>query len=420
MPLVDGKNLSPDEAIHLGLCPECGAPVTPGTAISHARSHWNPDTLAPSSEARRRYDLLAQFVQWGSTKRESTQRSQFPVSAKSPETSFDTSRPFWIDPVIAAALLTQGLGLLFSEQHFLGWPAWMFGAAFSVIGVGWLWYHRSARRAASTLCRVPNTWTLTTSAIVVIAMIVTGYDACDRHYGVAPSRDTVAGNIPTKSQLQSNGVGQAPLNSRQSAQTPVPAAVVTVVRTVQAPCPSAAPTPHQTQVLSLQQNTILAAAFAKASAIIQPPQVNEKNGRLSLPSGLPCEVTITSSKENTEFRNMVRNIAEKAGCVELLSFEERPTASPSRPSLDADLIATPTPTAMPVAEFVPYIVVRASNEGRNGHGNWPEVLQAGDVIMQAFREMGLDARRSRKLVPPNDINTNVVYIELGNIAPWKN
>ena len=63
MPLVNGKDISPDEAILLGLCPECGAMVTPRTALSHARSHWNPETLDPAGEARRRYNLLAEFAQ---------------------------------------------------------------------------------------------------------------------------------------------------------------------------------------------------------------------------------------------------------------------------------------------------------------------------------------------------------------------
>jgi hypothetical protein len=62
MPFVNGKQISPDAAIHLGHCPECGAPITPRNALSHARSHWNPESLAVPSEARRRYDLLAEFA----------------------------------------------------------------------------------------------------------------------------------------------------------------------------------------------------------------------------------------------------------------------------------------------------------------------------------------------------------------------
>src|ERR1700686_5265709 len=62
MPLVDGRDISPDEAIHRGLCPECAAAITPRTALTHARSHWNPDRPDLSEEARRRLNLLAEFA----------------------------------------------------------------------------------------------------------------------------------------------------------------------------------------------------------------------------------------------------------------------------------------------------------------------------------------------------------------------
>jgi hypothetical protein len=61
MPIVDGRTISPDEAIHLGLCPECAVQITPRTAINHARSHWNPERPDLSGEARRRFDLLREF-----------------------------------------------------------------------------------------------------------------------------------------------------------------------------------------------------------------------------------------------------------------------------------------------------------------------------------------------------------------------
>ena len=40
MPIVDGQSVSPDEAIHRGLCPECGASLNVGTARNHAEGHW--------------------------------------------------------------------------------------------------------------------------------------------------------------------------------------------------------------------------------------------------------------------------------------------------------------------------------------------------------------------------------------------
>jgi hypothetical protein len=60
MPIVDGKDISPDEAIHRGLCPECGVPLTPKSALSHALGHWDRPNLSP--EGRRRYDLVLEFI----------------------------------------------------------------------------------------------------------------------------------------------------------------------------------------------------------------------------------------------------------------------------------------------------------------------------------------------------------------------
>ncbi|SRR5216683_1540620 len=64
MPNVDGKSLSPDEAMLLGLCPECGAPLIPRTARAHAESHWgaDPDAVRLSEEGRRRFKLILDFV----------------------------------------------------------------------------------------------------------------------------------------------------------------------------------------------------------------------------------------------------------------------------------------------------------------------------------------------------------------------
>ena len=94
-----------------------------------------------------------------------------PISSDPPSTH-DT-RPFWIDPIIGGILLAQGLNLLFAQQQLWGLPSWLFGAVLSTAGFGWLWYHRSQRAAMMADRRVPNAWAL---ALIVVAMIVTGYD----------------------------------------------------------------------------------------------------------------------------------------------------------------------------------------------------------------------------------------------------
>lgn len=65
MPNIDGKDVSPDEAMLLGRCPECGQPLIPKTARAHASDHWfgrDPNDPWLSEEARRRYKLIIDFA----------------------------------------------------------------------------------------------------------------------------------------------------------------------------------------------------------------------------------------------------------------------------------------------------------------------------------------------------------------------
>ena len=65
MPNIDGKDVSPDEAMLLGRCPECAQPLIPKTARAHASDHWfgmDPNDPWLSEEARRRYKLIIDFA----------------------------------------------------------------------------------------------------------------------------------------------------------------------------------------------------------------------------------------------------------------------------------------------------------------------------------------------------------------------
>jgi hypothetical protein len=65
MPIIDGKDVSPDEALLLGRCPECGQPLIPKTARAHASDHFfgrDPNDPWLSEEARRRYKLVIDFA----------------------------------------------------------------------------------------------------------------------------------------------------------------------------------------------------------------------------------------------------------------------------------------------------------------------------------------------------------------------
>jgi hypothetical protein len=60
MPLVDGKELTPDEAIADGLCPECAAPLDEESAQAHMEMHYVTAAhgQAPNIEANRRAELV--------------------------------------------------------------------------------------------------------------------------------------------------------------------------------------------------------------------------------------------------------------------------------------------------------------------------------------------------------------------------
>jgi hypothetical protein len=66
MPIVNGRNISGDEALSLGRCPECGELLERDTARSHAENHWfssNPNDPKLSEEAQRRFKLILDFAQ---------------------------------------------------------------------------------------------------------------------------------------------------------------------------------------------------------------------------------------------------------------------------------------------------------------------------------------------------------------------
>ena len=64
MPLVEGKDMTPADAIAAGLCPECGQDLKLSNPIAHRKSHWK--TMPPldrrGDEARARMALLDKFI----------------------------------------------------------------------------------------------------------------------------------------------------------------------------------------------------------------------------------------------------------------------------------------------------------------------------------------------------------------------
>jgi hypothetical protein len=118
-------------------------------------------------------------------------------------TDHDT-RPFWIDPIIGAILMAQGLSLLFSNQNYVGLPGWIYGIVLFAAGTVWLWYHRSERFAVKAHMAA-SYWGL---ALIAIAMLLTMYDVYDRHFSV-PIPDFARYSNAAK------GAARLPLNDLQ-------------------------------------------------------------------------------------------------------------------------------------------------------------------------------------------------------------
>jgi hypothetical protein len=64
MPLIDGKLVSPDDAMKAGRCPECGADLRVVNPIAHRRSHWQrmPNADRLGEEGLRRMAMFDEFI----------------------------------------------------------------------------------------------------------------------------------------------------------------------------------------------------------------------------------------------------------------------------------------------------------------------------------------------------------------------
>lgn len=64
MPIVQGKIITPDEAMAMNLCPECGVDLTTVNPIAHRNSHWltQPKLDRRGAEALRRRTMLDDFI----------------------------------------------------------------------------------------------------------------------------------------------------------------------------------------------------------------------------------------------------------------------------------------------------------------------------------------------------------------------
>lgn len=64
MPLVDGKLMTPEEAIAAHRCPECGRDLKTTNAIAERNAHWRvrPNNDADGKEGLRRMKMLDDYI----------------------------------------------------------------------------------------------------------------------------------------------------------------------------------------------------------------------------------------------------------------------------------------------------------------------------------------------------------------------
>jgi len=64
MPLFENEDISADDALAKGLCPECGADLKTENPIAHLNTHWKAPMPYDSrgNEPRRRQAMLQKFI----------------------------------------------------------------------------------------------------------------------------------------------------------------------------------------------------------------------------------------------------------------------------------------------------------------------------------------------------------------------
>ena len=186
MPNIDGKDVSPDEAMLLGRCPECGQPLIPKTARAHASAHWfgrDPNDPWLSEEARRRYKLIIDFVAARYDPSAATQKpEQSDPNGKRLALSepFDT-RAYWIDQLIAAGIV--GVGVDLRHDHPIA------GYVAMAVGFVWLAYLRWEHKPMAPRLRTSNFLPVT---VLFLATVVVGYDIYDRQNAAPVSQPKIS------------------------------------------------------------------------------------------------------------------------------------------------------------------------------------------------------------------------------------
>ena len=149
MPIVDGRNISPDEAMRRRLCPECGAPLsTAQTARGHAQDHWGAGRGFLSAEGQRRRDMLLHFADVFAD------RTDDEIATLAPTNNFSV--------ITFSELVGFMFALPAGDALYRGDPVSsrmivfaVIGLSFVLLGPNWPWLKsRLPRRFAASITRV--------------------------------------------------------------------------------------------------------------------------------------------------------------------------------------------------------------------------------------------------------------------------
>ena len=127
----------------------------------------DPDAGRPSVEARRRFNLILDFVH-------NRTEQQPPI----PEAPDHDTRAFWIDQILAGIVASAGIAIF--PDH----PIW--GSILLFSGLGWLLYLRSGGSVARISLRVPNAVAI---FIIILAIVLMSYDIYNREQFVSDGDD---------------------------------------------------------------------------------------------------------------------------------------------------------------------------------------------------------------------------------------
>jgi hypothetical protein len=397
MPNVDGKLLSPDEAIGRGLCPECGVRLDPGTAPHHAQGHWgtDPNSSRLSDEGRQRFNLILEFAgrlrPMPREDRWREWRELFPEWHR--WTVFDEVYALVRYCVYTAggAALLVAYGSLKNHPTLLHVMLGAVGALLAVALIKLIQVHRHKLLPRADIqaakLKMPPRWIIFAIVVVIIAWL-------PLVLSWLPAQSVlIRGRLPSR--------GPVPSPAHLSAAAPIKIAASSVPESHQ---------PTAEQVLDFIEG------FSALSGVVdikitapreQLPVRNELVAWLQFPDRIADQAHGYARFNEKPYLGMPPRFA---GFKVLDNDQDsEPTPAPT-PNPDADTVSVPPP---PAVRFpTSGIVVHALKED-------PLVDQNANRVIALLRQLGFNVKRGSILPLDAQNRRYLIYIQIGRASLWK-